>query len=177
MIIYISTLFIQFMYAHVYILDLNPMKTFIVEIVSDNIESISCFSYSHTVWCCSSGDSCSEWTHQDSPETVGGRSQCQLSEQGDDCECAVAMYVVKEYSFWKTCGPLCVKKLHIVSLTIPSQKEPFRYIQEKRNFYILNIIICDKFVNGNDTEGSDCTLHCLTKWSCDNSKTTAGEGS
>ena len=37
-----------------------------------------------SVWWCSSGDSCSEWTHQDSPETVGGRSQCQLSEQGDD---------------------------------------------------------------------------------------------
>ena len=37
-----------------------------------------------TVWQCSSGDSCSEGTHQNSPETVGGRSNCQPSEQGDD---------------------------------------------------------------------------------------------
>ena len=46
---------------------------------------------SHTVWHCSSGGSCYLWTHQDSPETVGGRSQCQPSEQGDDCECVVTM--------------------------------------------------------------------------------------
>ena len=32
--------------------------------------------------------SCWEWTHQDSPETVGGRSQCQPSEQGDDYICS-----------------------------------------------------------------------------------------
>ena len=39
---------------------------------------------SHTVWQCSSRDSCWEWTHHNSPETVKGRSQCQPSEQGDD---------------------------------------------------------------------------------------------
>ena len=32
---------------------------------------------------CSSGDSCWEGTHSDSSETVGGKSQSQLPEQGD----------------------------------------------------------------------------------------------
>ena len=45
-------------------------------------------------------------------------------------------------------------------------------IYKKMDF---KIIVCDKFVNGYDTEGSDFTLHCLTKLSCDSSETTAGE--
>ena len=68
----------------------------------------SLVSYSHTTGCCSFGDSCSEWTHQDSPETVGGRSQCQPSEQGDDCECAVIMCISKNVR-----TPLCKSEMLI----------------------------------------------------------------
>ena len=38
----------------------------------------------YTGWFCSSGDSCSEGTHSDCSETVGGQSQCHPPEQGDD---------------------------------------------------------------------------------------------
>ena len=49
-------------------------------------------STTHTGRQCSSGDSCKQWTHSDCPETVGGRSQCQPPEQGDDHDMFIAMF-------------------------------------------------------------------------------------
>ena len=49
-----------------------------------NCSLLSCLSYALNIaGGCSSGSSCLSWAHQDSPETAGGRSKCQPSEQGD----------------------------------------------------------------------------------------------
>ena len=54
---------------------------------------------------CSSGDSCSEGTYWYSSETVGGRSHCQLSEQGDDkyfSLCILSSYImIAVVLFWE----------------------------------------------------------------------------
>ena len=99
---------------------------------------------------CSSGDSCSEWTHPDSPETVGGRSQCQLSEQGDDCECAVVILCISE-NLWT---PLCNGTFSYL-IARPSHKEMLKYKRKEIHFFsqiciiiLTKILVYDKFVNG-----------------------------